>query len=326
MTRYALPIPGPEGLPLAGGPVRFRQARLLGRDGPGPTVAAEALPDASLARLTAPRPPVLGLASDRPRLLGVLNVTPDSFSDGGRHAGVAAALARAGAMAAADVLDVGGESTRPGAVPVPEAEELRRVLPVVEALGGRRVSIDTRNAGVARAALRAGAGMVNDVSGLSHDAGMAGVVAEAGAALCLMHGPFDPATMQRAPRYGDVVLDVYDWLAWRIERAEAAGIPRARIVADPGIGFDKTEAHNLALLRALPLFHGLGVPLMLGVSRKGFVGRIGGEPRADRRMPGTLALTLAAVAGGVGWHRVHDVAEIAQGLALWDAVRTVGEG
>ena len=321
MSVRALPIVGPEGLPLAGGPARFAQARLLRRDGPPETVAAEALPPDLLDRLTALRPPVMGFDHDRPRLMGVLNVTPDSFSDGGRSEGVAAARARAGAMAAADVIDVGGESTRPGAEPVPAEVEAARVLPVIEALAGRPVSIDTRKGAVARAAVAAGAGMVNDVSGLTFDPGMAGTVAETGAALCLMHGPFDPATMQAAPRYADVVLDVHDWLAARIEVAVAAGIDRSRIVADPGIGFGKTEAHNLALLRALPLFHGLGVPLMIGVSRKGFVGRIGGEARADRRMPGTLALTLAAVAQGVQWHRVHDVAEIAQGLALWRAVR-----
>ena len=150
---------------------------------------------------------------------------------------------------------------------------------------------------------------------------MAATVAETGAHLILMHGPFDPATMQDAPDYADVVLDVYDWLEARIAHVVAAGIPRARIVADPGIGFGKTHDHNLALLRALPLFHGLGVPLMLGVSRKGLIGRMGREPQADRRMPGTLALTLHAVAQGVQWHRVHDAAEIAQGLACWRAVQ-----
>ena len=314
---YALPIPGPDGLRLGGGWARFARARLLRRDGPADTVDADALPPALLDRLTAPRAPWAGLACDRPRIMGILNVTPDSFSDGGRDGDAQAAADRARAMPA-DLIDVGGESTRPGADPV--AAEAR-VLPVLRALADRPTSIDTRKASVARAAMGAGAVVVNDVSGLSFDPDMAATVAEAGAGLVLMHGPFDPATMQSAPRYGDVVLDVYDWLADRIAQAEAAGLPRARIVADPGIGFGKTYAHNLALLRALPLFHGLGVALMLGVSRKGVIGHVSGERDAMRRMPGTLALTLAAVAGGVQWHRVHDAAQIAQGLALWQAVR-----
>jgi dihydropteroate synthase len=199
-------------------------------------------------------------------------------------------------------------------------EEAGRVLPVIEAVQDRRLSIDTRKARVAEAAIAAGATLVNDVSGLRFDPGMASAVAAAGAPICLVHSVGTPETMQAEPRYDDVVLDVFDALAAAIEAAEAAGIPRSRILADPGIGFGKTEAHNLALLRNLSAFHALGVPLLLGASRKGFVGRIGGARDAAARMPGTLAVTLAAVAQGVQLHRVHDVAEVAQGLALWRAV------
>ncbi|UWQ21090.1 dihydropteroate synthase [Jannaschia sp. W003] len=318
---HALPIPGPEGLPLAGGPVRFAKARLLRRGRPPETVSAESLPDALLARLTAPRPPFAGLPHDRTRIMGILNVTPDSFSDGGRHFAPEAAARAAAAMEAADLVDVGAESTRPGAAPVEADEEWRRLAPVLEMLGGRRVSVDTRRAETARRAIGAGAAVVNDVSGGTFDPHMLRTVADSDAALCLMHGPFDPAVMQDAPRYDDVVLDVYDFLEARLGAARAAGIPDGRLMADPGIGFGKTEPHNLALLRALPLFHGLGVPILLGVSRKGFIGRVGAAPQSDRRMPGTLALTLDAVRKGVQWHRIHDVPEIAQGLALWRAVQ-----
>ena len=321
MSLYALPLPGPEGLPLAGGPVRFARARLLRRDGPSEMVDAEALPDDLLRRLTAPRPPVAGLPSDRTRLMGVLNVTPDSFSDGGRFQGADAARAQADAMAEACLIDLGAESTRPGARTVPAEEEIARLRPVLGALEGRAVSVDTRKAAVARAALDAGAAMINDVSGGTYDGDMLSTVAASGAGLCLMHGPFDPATMQDAPNYTNVAMDVFDFLSERLGAARAAGVAGDRLMADPGIGFGKTEAHNLALLAALPLFHGLGVPLLLGVSRKGFVGRIGRAPAPIARMPGTLALTLRAVAQGVQWHRVHDVAEIAQGLRLWEAVR-----
>ena len=231
-----------------------------------------------IAALTRPRPPVLGLSMDRPRLMGIVNVTPDSFSDGGRwteDGGVG--RARALAAAGAEILDIGGESTRPGAAEVPVPDETARILPVIGAARGLApISVDTRKAAVAQAAIAAGAGMVNDVSGLDFDPGMAGVVARAGVALCLMHAQGLPETMQDDPRYGDVLLDVYDALAARIARAEAAGVPRARIVVDPGIGFGKTTAHNLALLRRIGLFHGLGVPVLLGVSRKRFIGQIGG--------------------------------------------------
>jgi dihydropteroate synthase len=261
---------------------------------------------------------------DRPQIMGILNVTPDSFSDGGRFLDPAAALAQARAMAldGAALLDIGGESTRPGAAEVPVAEEIARTEPVIAALrgAGLPLSIDTRKAEVARAALAAGAAIVNDVSALTFDAGLAGVVAAAGVPLVLMHAQGTPATMQDAPVYDDVLLDVYDWLEARIAAAEAAGIARGRIVVDPGIGFGKTAAHNLALIRGLSLFHGLGCPLLLGASRKRFIGMISGEERADRRVAGSLAVALAGAAQGAQLLRVHDVAETRAALALARAI------
>lgn len=319
---YFRPIPQPDGRwPLAGGWVRFSRMERLQR-GAVPEVVTEA-PAAVLQALTSARPPLLGLEMERPRLMGIVNVTPDSFSDGGRWDSTDAAVAHGRALAAAgaEILDLGGESTRPGAAEVPIADETARVVPAIAALNGAAIlSVDTRKAAVARAAVQAGAGLVNDVSGFDFDPRMAQTVAAGPAAVCLMHAQGVPQTMQDDPRYDDVLLDVYDALAERIARAEAAGIPRSRIVVDPGIGFGKTQAHNLAILRRISVYHGLGVPILLGVSRKGFVGAIGGARIAAERDPGTLALTLMAVQQGVQIHRVHDVAAAAQGLALWRAL------
>ena len=235
------------------------------------------------------------------------------------------ARARAQVEAGADILDIGGESTRPGAAEVPVADEIARTAPVIAAIRAEGIttpiSIDTRKAGVAEAALKAGAEIVNDVSALTWDAELARVTAEFGAPICLMHAQGTPQTMQADPRYDDVLLDVYDFLAGQIARLEAHGIPRAEIVTDPGIGFGKTVDHNLTLLRGLALFHGLGCPILLGVSRKGFIGKIGQEPRAEARAPGSIAVGLAGFAQGVQILRVHDVSETAQALRLWQAAR-----
>lgn len=318
MTLYHRPLPTPHGHhPLAGGWIRFSQVEVLERGKP-PRISSD-IPDDVLAALTAPRVPVAGLSMDRPRVMGIVNATPDSFSDGGRYdpAEQGERLIASGA----DMLDIGGESTRPGAAEVPVPEETARVLVPVRALASRvPVSVDTRKAAVARAALAAGAAMVNDVSGLDFDPALGDVVAQGGVPLCLMHAQGLPETMQDDPRYDDVLLDVYDALADRIPRAEAAGIPRHRIVIDPGIGFGKTEAHNLAILRRISLYHGLGCPILLGVSRKRFIGAIGGADDPLDRGPGTLAVTLAAIAQGVQIHRVHDVAALVQGIRLWQAV------
>ncbi len=325
MTDHARP---PGALPLAGGWCWFAQVEVLARGVPPRLVGVEALAAEVRDRLADPRPDFGGMAMDRPRIMGILNVTPDSFSDGGRFLAPEAALAQARAMAeAADVLDIGGESTRPGAAEVTVEEEVARTAPVIAALraGGLTtpISVDTRKARVARAALVAGAGIVNDVAAMGFDPAMASVVAEAGAPIILMHSIGTPATMQDDPRYEDVCLDVYDFLKARIAQAEAAGIARARIMVDPGIGFGKTAAHNLALIRGLSLFHDLGVPVLLGASRKRFIGSIGGEDQAARRMPGSVAVALSGVAQGVQVLRVHDVAETRQALRLWQAVNGV---
>ncbi|WP_134678993.1 dihydropteroate synthase [Paracoccus ravus] len=315
---YFRPIPAEHGhLQLAGGWVRFSQFEVL-RRGEVPQITDNA-PDDVMAALTAPRAPLLGLALDRPRIMGIVNATPDSFSDGGSYDGLA--HARQLLAQGAEILDIGGESTRPGALEVPVAEEIARVCPVIAATRSKAgISVDTRKAAVAEAAIEAGAGLVNDVSGFDFDPDMAATVAAAGVPVCIMHAQGIPQTMQDNPTYGDVLLDVYDALAERIARAEAAGISRARIVIDPGIGFGKTEAHNLAILRRISLFHGLGCAVLLGVSRKRFIGSIAQVERAADRAAGTLAVTLAGVAQGIQIHRVHDVEETRQGLALWRAV------
>lgn len=316
-------------LPLAGGRCWFATVELMERGRAPRLVPAADLSEAVRHRLSRPRPAVAGLNLDRPRLMGILNVTPDSFSDGGRFLAPDAALAQARRMASegADILDIGGESTRPGALEVPVLEEIARTAPVIAALHevGVPISIDTRKSGVAQAALAAGAGIVNDVSGLRHDPALAGVVARAGVPVVLMHAQGDPATMQADPRYDDVLLDVFDHLAARVAAAEAAGIARDRIVVDPGIGFGKTVAHNLALLRGLSLFHDLGCPVLLGASRKRFIGTITGATDTDDRLPGSLVAALAGAAQGVQILRVHDVDATRAALALWQAIR-LGDG
>ena len=255
----------------------------------------------------------------RPRVMGILNVTPDSFYDGARYADTASAVAHAKQMAAdgADLIDVGGESTRPGAMPVPEAEELRRVVPVIEALAadGLVVSADTRRPAVMRAAIAAGAAMVNDVGALTAT-GALDAVAGTNVAVCLVHMQGEPGTMQQAPRYGDVVAEVREFLAARVRACEEAGIARERIVVDPGFGFGKTLAHNLELLRALPQLAAAGYPVLAGLSRKSSLGTITGRPVLER-MPASVAAALAAVSRGASMVRVHDVRETVDALKVW---------
>jgi dihydropteroate synthase len=276
------------------------------------------------ARASAPPRPILpDLPCDRPLVMGVINVTPDSFSDGGDHFRPEDALAAGERMLeeGADILDIGGESTRPGADRLPPAEEVKRIVPVVAALARRGpVSIDTRNAATMQAALAAGARIVNDVSGLVHDPLAPAVVAAAGCPVVLMHMRGTPATMGAMTGYADVVLDVHDELADRIERAEQAGVARERIILDPGIGFAKTPAQNLELLRRLGLFRSLGLPLLVGVSRKRFIGLYGDAPEPKARLPGSLAAALWAARGGAAMLRVHDVAETVQALKVWRAI------
>jgi dihydropteroate synthase len=252
--------------------------------------------------------------------MGIVNVTPDSFSDGGVFLEADAAVDHGRAMAeeGAAILDVGGESSRPGAAPVPAEEELRRVLPVVERLAGagHRVSIDTTKAAVARAALDAGATVVNDISAFRFDPALAGLVAERQADCCLMHMLGDPRTMQEDPRYEDVVSEVKAFLEERLAFATGEGVPEERVWLDPGIGFGKTVAHNLELLRRLDEIVAVGRPVVIGTSRKSFLGKLtGGKPEAER-LPGTIATNVIALERGATVFRVHDVAPVVDALTV----------
>ena len=260
----------------------------------------------------------------RPRVMAILNVTPDSFSDGGRSSTLASALARAEQMEAegADLLDIGGESSRPGAAVVPVEEEIARVIPVVEALAGRSglpISVDTTKVEVARLALAAGAAIINDIRGLD-DPEMARLVADAGAGVVLMHMQGTPRTMQDNPTYGDVVAEVRDDLLRRVDRAVAAGIARERIAIDPGVGFGKTNTHSLALLRGLESLAPIGCVVLIGTSRKGFLGRITGRGVEDRAVASAVS-ALAAATLGARVVRVHDVGPTVDALRVWDAQR-----
>jgi dihydropteroate synthase len=264
--------------------------------------------------------------------MGVVNVTPDSFSDGGEFLERDAAVAHGVALAAqgAAVLDVGGESTRPGADAVPAAEELRRVVPVVEGLvasgAGARVSIDTTKLEVARAALDAGARIVNDISAFRFEPELAGLVAQAGAGCCLMHMQGEPRTMQAAPRYDDVVSEVKAFLEERLGFATSEGVREEDIWLDPGIGFGKTVEHNLELLRGLGGIAAIGRPVVVGTSRKSFLGKLAG-PRSEReRLPGTIATNVLAFERGARVFRVHDVAPVVDALAVTAATVAVEEG
>lgn len=325
-ARTDVPRP-PAALPLAGSAHVWWTDAVLEEPGcAARRLSASGLASGLRRRLAAPRPVLPGLPADRPLVMGIVNVTPDSFSDGGEAFGTAAALARARALIAggADILDIGGESTRPGADEVPVAEETARVRPVIAAIRDAGItaplSIDTRKAEVAAVALAAGADMVNDVSALRYDPELADLVAGAGVPLCLMHAQGSPKEMQRDPRYRDVVREVHDMLAERLAFAEARGIARTRLIVDPGIGFGKTVGHNLQLMQGLSMFQGLGVPVLLGASRKRFVAAIGGAGEGAERMPGSVAVALHGAAQAVQVLRVHDVAATVQALRLWQAL------
>ena len=325
---------------LAGGMNWFGLVELVGVEG-NRRLSAEMVPvegiesrfdDAMAAdweRITAPRQPLqLGertIRLDQPQVMGIINATPDSFSDGGSYSSAAAAADAGATMAAhgAAIIDVGGESTRPGAATVWEGDEIERVLPIVRQLsaGGNAVSIDTRKSAVMDVALEAGASLVNDVSALTWDSQSAAMIAGANVPVVLMHHQGDPQTMQKDPRYEDVLVEVYSWLEERIEAAEMAGIQRDKILVDPGIGFGKTVAHNLELINGLALLHGLGCPIVFGASRKRMIGALANEAPADKRLPGSLALALKAAEQGAQIVRVHDVPETVQALKLWRGLR-----
>ncbi|HYG90645.1 MAG TPA: dihydropteroate synthase [Azospirillum sp.] len=326
----------PGARPLAGGWLSFDRCEVIVRRGAvlerklvalgDPTSWPDELP-ASLHRLSAPRPAFAGIPLDRPRIMGVLNVTPDSFSDGGLHLDAEKAVEHGLAMVAAgaDIVDVGAESTRPGALPVPPDEQIRRAIPVVTRLTQRGVvvSMDTRSAAVMRAALDAGAAIINDVSALTHDPESLGVAAAADAGVILMHMRGVPETMNLAPAYSDPALDVFDELEQRVQACEAAGIPRGRILVDPGIGFAKTMPHGAAITRALSLFHAMGCGVLVGFSRKGLVERWADAIEPQARLPGSLAAALVAFSQGVQVVRAHDVAATAQARDVWEALAPI---
>lgn len=262
--------------------------------------------------------------SKRTRIMGVLNVTPDSFYDGGRYWDPYTAVRHGQRIAeeGADIIDVGGESTRPGAEPVRLEEELRRVIPVIERLKDRAdqpISIDTRKAEVARRAIGAGAGMVNDVSGMTADPEMVETVASAGVPVVIMHTAGTPRDMQRNPGYRDTIGEIFDWLGARIEHAVAHGIRKSRIIIDPGIGFGKRLSDNLLLIRSLASFRKLNCPILIGPSRKAFIGRVL-DAEKDERMEGTAAAVALSVANGASIIRVHDVREMGRVVRMTDAI------
>ncbi|KQI70653.1 dihydropteroate synthase [Loktanella sp. 5RATIMAR09] len=327
MTKYYRPVvrfgemPTSQSFPLAGGLCWFDTVAVHTRGSRVRSVPAGDVPAEILENLTRARPPIAGMAMTGPRIMGILNVTPDSFSDGGQFNAPELALAHAQAMQeeGADIIDVGGESTRPGAAEVQIAAEIARTAPVIAAIRAQSnvpISIDTRKSDVGLAAVEAGATLINDVAAFTFDTKLAAVAAEAKVPVCVMHAKGSPETMQNDPTYDDVLLDVYDFLSARIAAAVAAGIARDQIVVDPGIGFGKTLEHNLTLLRGIALFHALGCPVLLGASRKRFIGTIGGGTDASDRVSGSVAVALFAARRGVQILRVHDIFATKQALDL----------
>ena len=333
-----------EAIRLGGGMVYASRFALIQRDAGRVTVrtrysvadlraALDQLPDAvreqfdNLQRSHAPlQCGARTVRLDQPQVMGILNVTPDSFSDGGQFMDdpeIAHAHAAAMVEAGAAIIDVGGESTRLGAAAVWEGDELKRVVPAIERLAamGAAISTDTRRPAVMEAALAAGAHIINDVSALRHDPRSMEFAARSGAPVVLMHAPGSGEDLHADGQYSDVVLDVFDWLRERRDAALAAGIPREKIVLDPGLGFGKTLAENLALMNALPLFHALGQPVLLGVSRKRMIGALSNEAPAHKRIGGSIALATKGMDAGVQLLRVHDVAETVQARDVWRGLR-----
>jgi dihydropteroate synthase len=318
-----------EAFPLAGrADIAFCHAEIIARGLDGKITRHLAFDESAIHNhpsfhaISATRPNFGPLELNRCHIMGVVNVTPDSFSDGGVHYSAETAIAEARKMAevGASILDVGGESTRPGSDAVSITEERARIMPVIAALAKHHVvSTDTRKAVLMQEALGAGAAIINDVAALQFDADAPAAIAAANAPVILMHAQGEPRTMQLAPKYSDVALDVYDSLADLISKAQAAGIARANIMVDPGIGFGKTFAQNLQLMQQLTLFHGLGVGLLVGLSRKGFIGAITGEKTAAKRLGGSIGGALAAAMQGAQVLRVHDVKDSLAALAVFNA-------
>lgn len=308
---------------VAGGWSWFTHAEHITRSGDTQVVPLTDIPAEIVDNISLPRPAICNLEMDSPHIMGVLNVTPDSFSDGGEHNSLEDAVARANEIISegAVIVDIGGESTRPGAEFVESSVEMARTIPVIEALKTAGVktpiSIDTRKADVAAAAIEAGASMYNDVTAFRYDMQSLPLVGKMQPFVCLMHSISDPKTMQNNPVYENVLLDVYDHLEQQVTACVNAGLPRERIVVDPGIGFGKTLDHNLLLVRGLSLFHGLGCPILLGVSRKRFIGEIGFAQNPADRVAGSIAIALEGLRQGVQFLRVHDIWQTHQAVNLW---------
>ena len=331
---------GDAGTVLAGGWIRAQQFDVVTRDEDGQHLITRMSEDAIidhaddrnkaaavLENLYKPRADFAGLEMAKPHLMGVINTTPDSFSDGGAHLAPATAIASGMAMwqAGASVIDIGGESTRPGAAPITRNQELERVLPPITGLARQniRLSIDTRHAEVMTRACAAGAAIINDVEALRRD-GAVDAAAASGAPVIIMHMQGQPETMQDEPHYEFAPVDIYQFLEERIDAAVAAGIAKSHIAVDPGFGFGKTVAHNLQILNWLSLFHGLGVPILFGASRKSTIAKLSKDEPADQRLAGSLALAMAAYRQGAQLLRVHDVGETAQALAVEQALLQAG--
>ena len=331
---------GDAGTVLAGGWIRAQQFDVVTRDEDGQHLITRMSEDtiidhaddrnkavAVLENLYKPRADFAGLEMAKPHLMGVINTTPDSFSDGGAHLAPATAIASGMAMwqAGASVIDIGGESTRPGAAPITRNQELARVLPPITGLARQniRLSIDTRHAEVMTRACAAGAAIINDVEALRRD-GALDAAAASGAPVIIMHMQGQPETMQDEPHYEFAPVDIYQFLEERIDAAVAAGIAKSHIAVDPGFGFGKTVAHNLQILNWLSLFHGLGVPILFGASRKSTIAKLSKDEPADQRLAGSLALAMAAYRQGAQLLRVHDVGETAQALAVEQALLQAG--
>ena len=288
-------------------------------------VSINDVPDWWKKRWLKKRSDILGMEFGFPKLMGILNVTPDSFSDGGNHVELDAALNQAKFMEenGVDIIDIGGESTRPGALTVPISEEIKRIEPVINGISARSkipISVDTRKADVASAARKAGASMVNDVSGFTFDSDLLPFCSKYKLPVCVMHMKGSPENMQNNPKYENILIEVFDFLENRIGTLVQAGISRDQIIADVGIGFGKNIGHNLALIKNISLFHGLGVPLLLGVSRKSIISNVARVEKPSDRVHGSISLAISALGQGVQVFRVHDVAETRQAFDLWVAL------
>ena len=309
---------------VAGGNSWFSEVEKISLTEASKIIKIKDMPNEILNNITRNRSNFSGLSMGKVHVMGVLNVTPDSFSDGGQHFDADVAISRGQEMLeeGASIIDIGGESTRPGADFVDRFSELNRISPVVDAMASLgTISIDTRKADVAREGLSKGAKIFNDVSALSFDPRSLNVLTETGASVCLMHASGDPQTMQDNPSYENVLLDVYDFLASRVELCVQAGIDISKISIDPGIGFGKTIEHNLLLIKGISLFHGIGCPILLGVSRKRFIGEIGKAQNTADRLGGSIAVGLEGLRQGVQMLRVHDVKETVQAVRLFEAIR-----